>query len=1066
LTTASFGILVKQWLREYIAIDYTSPRARLRARQFRYPGLAKWKVFEIAALLPLLLQLSLGLFFVGLCMFTWSIHPSIGKTSTTIIAGWGFLLVTVTIAPVLSPRCPYKTTLLKVPLKSLRRLLRRSYLFRTLYWKLRNTTTKEESPIDPTTAAEEQLALQKEKERLLLLEEDEAVTNEKSDSEMLVAVDTILLDDDLLRTTMYDSLRQMQPDPADVVKFVLQVIDNRLQRKIYPPSLEDLRQLTKTAWNAVVDIIADTLIRNFDLGTSTTSVPKWMEDALIILLSLSDFALTKSGNQALSKWMSVEVRKHASRVIASHVSDDHWFAYPLRRLCTLYTISPSIDLRESILYIVRDRLAGGDPDMRFSDMILTRPEVPTDIIHTVLPLLLDKVKEVSTPASPGWTATTNHTWETIMSIPMPLGVKKSFSELLELVVRGRYLFSAIKCIASLNGDHAIEPAAVKNFVQAYTDIAFEGRYEILHRQVAMLMAYVDGVYKDAESWEPISPVRLCRLYLQTLDAAQKTSTSESDVELRSNWQELWNIMASAIRYLKLTEHYDVPEHRQLAEECLTWLQDLDDGTPPTRHGDDAFGHREEDPSKVDYRDWLRGFKVEESMFPDDLVRALSSFVPHDVALMFNRVKRIYDPEVRMQAFASGMQGPSQSDNDAQVSESGGQATTYSNHSVALEVIPRWKILIEMRSTPSDIIRFVRETIATCLPGDTLFSSPSSIFNLRHITRRSWEDIIDIIADTVINDFDLDLELSSWMEDALVILLSFSDFSLTRLGSRALSLWMSPEARMHASRMIASHTPDYKSFTHVLHRLRTVFASCPTGNAVLCVQDIVRSRIANNDSSIELWDIMRTQRALPEDAIHVALLILSDILTTRLSKDWQSLWAADEQAALQRRTILQNQRDALEEYINGVFDNPGFYPMSPVRLCRLYLRILNAAQTNDALDVKLRADWQAIWNGTAKAISHLRSKEYDVEEHRMLAEEALVWLDELDDGRPLKLDAIGNEVDMEPKMDYAEWLKDFKFWESMFPDELFDALSTFVLDGTAMKFKRVRRSRELSTSRGR
>ncbi len=406
----------------------------------------------------------------------------------------------------------------------------------------------------------------------------------------------------------------------------------------------------------------------------------------------------------------------------------------------------------------------------------------------------------------------------------------------------------------------------------------------------MLMAYT-------RSWEPISPVRLCRLYLQTLDAAQKTSTSESDVELRSNWQELWNIMASAIRYLKLTEHYDVPEHRQLAEECLTWLQDLDDGTPPTRHGDDAFGHREEDPSKADYRDWLRGFKVEESMFPDDLVRALSSFVPHDVALMFNRVKRIYDPEVRMQAFASGMQGPSQSDNDAQVSESGGQATTYSNHSVALEVIPRWKILIEMRSTPSDIIRFVREPIATCLPGDTLFSSPSSIFNLRHITRRSWEDIIDIIADTVINDFDLDLELSSWMEDALVILLSFSDFSLTRLGSRALSLWMSPEARMHASRMIASHTPDYKSFTHVLHRLRTVFASCPTGNAVLCVQDIVRSRIANNDSSIELWDIMRTQRALPEDAIHVALLILSDILTTRLSKDWHSLWAADEPATL-------------------------------------------------------------------------------------------------------------------------------------------------------------------------
>ncbi len=49
------------------------------------------------------------------------------------------------------------------------------------------------------------------------------------------------------------------------------------------------------------------------------------------------------------------------------------------------------------------------------------------------------------------------------------------------------------------------------------------------------------------------------------------------------------------------------------------------------------------------------------------------------------------------------------------------------------------------------------------------------------------------------------------------------------------------------------------------------------------------------------------------------------------------------------------------------------------------RIINAAQTNDALDVNLRADWRAVCNATAKEISRLRSKEYDVEEHRMLEE---------------------------------------------------------------------------------
>ncbi|KAI0089669.1 hypothetical protein BDY19DRAFT_889238, partial [Irpex rosettiformis] len=69
LIAASFGILVKQWLREYLTVQNPSPQARLRVRHLRYPQLAKWQIFEIAAFLPLLLQLSLGLFFIGLCYF-------------------------------------------------------------------------------------------------------------------------------------------------------------------------------------------------------------------------------------------------------------------------------------------------------------------------------------------------------------------------------------------------------------------------------------------------------------------------------------------------------------------------------------------------------------------------------------------------------------------------------------------------------------------------------------------------------------------------------------------------------------------------------------------------------------------------------------------------------------------------------------------------------------------------------------------------------------------------------------------------------------------------------------
>ncbi|KAI0795308.1 hypothetical protein BC629DRAFT_1286934, partial [Irpex lacteus] len=109
LTTASFSILVKQWLREYLAVKNPSPLARLRLRHYRYPALEQWKVFEIAAFLPLVQQLALSLFFVGLCYFTASVHESVGYTTLPLVTGWAFCFSMITILPVFFPRCPYRT---------------------------------------------------------------------------------------------------------------------------------------------------------------------------------------------------------------------------------------------------------------------------------------------------------------------------------------------------------------------------------------------------------------------------------------------------------------------------------------------------------------------------------------------------------------------------------------------------------------------------------------------------------------------------------------------------------------------------------------------------------------------------------------------------------------------------------------------------------------------------------------------------------------------------------------------------------------------------------------------
>lgn len=113
LVSASLGMLVKQWLREYLTGSYTSPRERIRVRHHRYEGLLRWRVFEIAAMPALLLQLSLILFFVGLSDFLRQLDPVVGWFVTGLIVLWLLLFATSTLAPVFFHRCPYKFPLLR-----------------------------------------------------------------------------------------------------------------------------------------------------------------------------------------------------------------------------------------------------------------------------------------------------------------------------------------------------------------------------------------------------------------------------------------------------------------------------------------------------------------------------------------------------------------------------------------------------------------------------------------------------------------------------------------------------------------------------------------------------------------------------------------------------------------------------------------------------------------------------------------------------------------------------------------------------------------------------------------
>ncbi|CAL1698962.1 unnamed protein product [Somion occarium] len=109
LITASVGILVKQWFRAYLRLESGDAVERCRIRDMRQTGLLTYRVFEIAATLPLLMQAALFLFFLGLSDFLRSLNPVVGWLATAIVIIWLVAILATTLMPAIDPKCPYKT---------------------------------------------------------------------------------------------------------------------------------------------------------------------------------------------------------------------------------------------------------------------------------------------------------------------------------------------------------------------------------------------------------------------------------------------------------------------------------------------------------------------------------------------------------------------------------------------------------------------------------------------------------------------------------------------------------------------------------------------------------------------------------------------------------------------------------------------------------------------------------------------------------------------------------------------------------------------------------------------
>jgi len=111
LLTAFLGVLAKQWLYQYMAVTSGDARSCALVRQARYVGLHDWQVPELIGILPLILHLSLALFFAGLVILLRSILQNLAIFIATVVGNVYVAYIVSNILPIIYPRCPYRTAL-------------------------------------------------------------------------------------------------------------------------------------------------------------------------------------------------------------------------------------------------------------------------------------------------------------------------------------------------------------------------------------------------------------------------------------------------------------------------------------------------------------------------------------------------------------------------------------------------------------------------------------------------------------------------------------------------------------------------------------------------------------------------------------------------------------------------------------------------------------------------------------------------------------------------------------------------------------------------------------------
>ncbi|KAK7051403.1 hypothetical protein VNI00_004903 [Paramarasmius palmivorus] len=106
LTSALFGLLCKQWLREHYSNTPTrTPEEALALHQLRRDSFERWSVSAFLSALPILLQLALLFFFIGILDLLRTLHPiPFSICFVVVMLGIGLYFVTTILPTIMIPQ--------------------------------------------------------------------------------------------------------------------------------------------------------------------------------------------------------------------------------------------------------------------------------------------------------------------------------------------------------------------------------------------------------------------------------------------------------------------------------------------------------------------------------------------------------------------------------------------------------------------------------------------------------------------------------------------------------------------------------------------------------------------------------------------------------------------------------------------------------------------------------------------------------------------------------------------------------------------------------------------------